>query len=48
MMCTSATDRGGGDAHERFERADIGDRLFIQRDAAGLHENGHLHLPGHR
>ncbi len=42
-----AADRGRGDAHEGIERTDIRDFLFIERNAAGLHENRHLHLFDH-
>ena len=33
-------------AHQRVERADVGDRLLVEHDAAGLDEDGGLHL-GH-
>src|SRR5690606_33457420 len=39
-----AADRRGRDADERIERPDIGNRLLVQHDAAGLDENRRLHL----
>jgi hypothetical protein len=43
-MHVGAADRGGRDAHQRIERADLGDWLVIEHDAARLDENGGFHL----
>jgi hypothetical protein len=41
-----AADRGGRDPHQRVQRADVGDQLLVECDAARLDEDGGSH-PGH-
>jgi DNA-binding GntR family transcriptional regulator len=39
-----AADRRGGDADQRVERADVGNRLLVEHDATGFDEDRSFHL----
>lgn len=43
-MHIGPTDRGGGYADKRIQRTNVGDRLFIEYDAACFHENRSFHF----